>query len=329
MPPHRTQAPIEVVVVGAGPIGQGVAAAVSRRRGLVLAAVVDVDPAKVGTQVAGVSVRRELPPPADEPRVAVLTTTSSLARLEGQVLECLDRGMAVVSTCEELAWPWGAPEPARRIDDAARHAGRAVLGTGVNPGFVMDALPLALTAPCLRVDAVRVERVQDAASRRLPFQDKVGVGQDPTEVQAALDALRVGHVGLRESAALVAATLGLPTDAFAETRRVIVAETAVERAGRTVERGRALGVEQIGRATRAGQVVVELVFRATFGEARSFDRVLIEGEPRLDVRVEGGVPGDVATCAIVANAVPVVASAPGGLHTMADLPLIVGPGAIP
>lgn len=327
MAPHRSQATIEVVIIGAGPIGQGVAAAVARRRGLSLVAVVDIDLGKLGTEVAGHAVRRDLPSPSDDQRVAVLTTTSSLAKLEAAVHECLALDMAVVSTCEELAWPWGAPEVARRIDDAARRAGRAVLGTGVNPGFVMDALPLALTAPCAHVASVRVERVQDASSRRRPFQDKVGVGQDPTMLQAALDTQRAGHVGLRESAALLSASLGLSTDGFVEERRVVVASGPVERGGRRVEAGQALGVEQLGRATRAGLVVVELVFRATFGEDRSWDRVLIEGEPQLDVRIEGGIPGDVATCAIVANAVPVVASAPGGLHTMADLPLVVGSGA--
>ena len=329
MPPHRPEASIEVVIIGAGPIGQGVAKAVVARRGLTLAAVVDLDPAKVGATVAGVTVRRDLPPPSDELRVAVLTTTSSLAALEPMVLDCLARDMAVVSTCEELAWPWGLPEVARRIDDAAQRAGRAVLGTGVNPGFVMDALPLALTAPCAHVSSVRVERVQDASTRRRPFQDKVGVGMEPAVVQAALDAQRAGHVGLGESAALLSASLGLSTDAFAEERRVIVAAEPVERAGRRVEPGAALGVEQLGRATRGGALVIELVFRATFGEERSWDRVLIEGEPRLDVRIEGGIPGDVATCAIVANAIPVVARSLGGLVTMADVPLVMGSGAPP
>ncbi len=324
MPLHTSHPPIEVVIVGAGPIGAGTAAAVARRPGLALVAVVDTDAGKVGAEVAGVTVRRDLPPPSDDARVAVLTTSSSLARLEPLVLECLARGMAVVSTCEELAWPWGTPEVARRIDEAARRAGRAVLGTGVNPGFVMDALPVMLTAPCLRVDAVRVERVQDASTRRRPFQDKIGVGQEPTSVAEALAARRIGHVGLAESAALVAGSLGLGADAFAEERRVVVAERAVERAGRRVEPGQALGVEQIGRATRAGLLVVELVFRATFGEERAWDRVLLEGEPRLDVRIDGGIPGDVATCAIVANAVPVVARAPGGLHTMVELPPVMG-----
>lgn len=326
MPPHRSAAALEVVVIGAGPIGQGVARAVTARPGLSLVAVVDVDPAKQGSPVAGVAVRPDLPPPTEGLRVAALTTTSSLKALEPLLLECVERGMPVVSTCEELCWPWGAPELARRIDDAARRAGVAVLGTGVNPGFVMDALPLALTAPCASVSALRVERVQDASTRRRPFQDKVGVGQEPDVVKRALDQRRAGHVGLRESAAMITATLGLSTDAFTEEQRVIVAESAVECGGRRVDAGQTLGVEQIGRATRQGAVVVELVFRATFGEPQSWDRVVVEGEPRLDVRVDGGIPGDVATCAIVANAIPAVASAAPGLLTMADVPLIVGPG---
>lgn len=327
MPPHAPAVALEVVVIGAGPIGQGVARAVAARRGLSLVAVVDSDPAKLGTDVAGVTVRPELPPPSEAPRVAALTTTSSLEKLAPLLLDCVARGMPVVSTCEELAWPWSAPALARRIDEAAQDAGVAVLGTGVNPGFVMDALPLALSAPCERVSAVRVERVQDASTRRRPFQDKVGVGQDPAEVQRALDERRAGHVGLRESAAMIVAKLGLSTDAFRETQRVVVAERAVERGGRRVEAGQALGVEQVGRASRGALTVVELVFRATFGEERSWDRVLLEGAPPVDLRIEGGIPGDVATCAIVANAIPVVARAPAGLLTMADVPLILGPGA--
>jgi len=319
-------APLEVIVIGAGPIGAGVARAVAARRGLALVAVADIAPAMQGQLVAGVAIRPDIPPPSEERRVAVLTTTSSLAALEPLLHECFARGMPVVSTCEELCWPWEQPELARRLDAAARHAGVAVLGTGVNPGFVMDALPLALSAPCAEVRAVRVERIQDASTRRRPFQDKVGVGRDPDDVRVALEAGRAGHVGLQESARMVATTLGFAVDAFAEERRVIVAGEAVTRGGRRVEPGQVLGVEQIGRATRDGVVVVELIFRATFGEPAGHDRVVLEGTPRLDLRIDGGLPGDVATCAIVANAIPVVVDAAPGLRTMADVPLIVAPG---
>ncbi len=320
---------IEVVVIGAGPIGKGVAAAVAARRGLSLVAVVDVAPPLQGQVVAGVAIRDDIPKKGSARRVAVLTTTSSLHKLEPWVVACVSGGMPVVSTCEELCWPWGRDEPdacAQRIDDAAKKAGVAVLGTGVNPGFVMDTLPLLLSAPCAEVRSVRVERVQDASTRRRPFQDKVGVGFDPDTVGAALAAGRAGHVGLRESAQMLAAKLGFVVDEFTEERRVIVADAAVTRGERVIEAGQVLGVEQIGRSHRGNDVVVELVFRATFGEASSWDRVVLEGTPRVDCRVDGGYPGDVATCAIVANAIAVVADARPGLLTMADVPLIVAQG---
>jgi 4-hydroxy-tetrahydrodipicolinate reductase len=306
----------KVVVVGAGPIGLGVAREVASRPGLVVHGVVDIDPQKAGMIVEGARVTREIPEGAD---VALVCTTSSLAKLEPQLAALLGKRLPVVSTCEELAWPHTQPEIAQRIDAAARAAGVAVLGTGVNPGFLMDALPLALTAPCRRVERVRVERVQDASTRRQPFQDKVGVGLVPADVEREVRAGRSGHVGLRESAHMLATRLGFVLDGYREDVRVVVADRAVEANGRRVEVGQGLGVEQVGTGTSSGVVRVELFFRATFGQEEPRDRVIVEGEPRLDVTIAGGVPGDVATCAIVVNAIPSVRTARPGLVTMADL----------
>lgn len=320
-----------VIVVGAGPIGVGVAREVIARPSLNLVAVVDVDPKKAGMEVEGVPVTAHLPPvdPSGPPTVAALTTTSSLAKLEPLVLDVIARGMHVVSTCEELAWPWRPHSNqqrdaiAHRIDDAARARGVCVLGTGVNPGFLMDALPLALTAPCRRVEGVRVERIQDASTRRRPFQDKVGVGMAPELVAKGLHSRALGHVGLEESARMIAARLALPIDSFVEDMKPVIADLDVSLHGRTVRAGETIGVEQVGRATMAGKRVVELFFRATFGQRDARDRIVIEGDPPLDVVMQGGVPGDVATCAIVANAVPVLLVARPGLRTMADVPLVV------
>lgn len=317
----------QVIVIGAGPIGLGVAREIVARASLELIAVVDVDPNKAGMVVEGVPLTHVLPP--HDPAVvtvAVLTTTSSLSKLEPLLLDVVARGMHVVSTCEELAWPWGGPrdDVARRVDKAARDRGVAVLGTGVNPGFLMDALPLALTAPCRRVERVRVERVQDASTRRRPFQDKVGVGMPPDVVNRGLHARTMGHVGLEESARMVAGRLGLPLAKFVEDMSAIVAQHDVVLEGRTVHAGETLGVEQVGRAsTSDGQVVVELFFRATFGQSDTRDRIVVDGDPPLDVTLKGGVPGDVATCAIVANSIPSLLVARPGLRTMADMPLVV------
>jgi hypothetical protein len=311
--------PLRIVIVGAGPIGLGVAKEIAARPSYQLRAVVDVDPNKHGFVVEGVPITAEIPTDAD---VAVLTTTSSLQKLEPLVVACAEKKLSVVSTCEELAWPWSMRELATRIDEVAKKNGIAVLGTGVNPGFLMDALPLALTAPCRRVDSIRVERVQDASARRRPFQDKVGVGMAPDVVLPRLREGHTGHVGLKESAAMVAARLKLDVDTFEEDAQVVVADREIELHGRIVKPGQVLGVEQKGVAKKNGTPVIELHFRATFGEAAPRDRIVIEGEPRLDVVFQGGVPGDIATCALVANAIPVVRAATPGLRTMADVPLV-------
>jgi 4-hydroxy-tetrahydrodipicolinate reductase len=295
-----------VAVVGAGPIGALTAQQIRARSSLALTAVVDVDPNKLGTDVAGVSVSAKIPDGVD---VAVLTTTSSLAKLTPLALDVIAKKMHVISTCEELAWPWSRPELARRLDDAAKSAGVAVLGTGVNPGFLMDALPLFLTAPLARVDKVRVERVQDASRRRKPFQDKVGVGMAVDDVRARLRDKTMGHVGLAESAAMLAARLGFDVDEFSEDFSVVA------------DANLASGVEQVGRATSKGKVVVELYFRAAAGEPHPRDRIVLDGEPPLEVEIKGGVPGDLATAAIVTNAIPSLLAAKPGLRTMADVPI--------
>jgi 4-hydroxy-tetrahydrodipicolinate reductase len=317
-----------IIVVGAGPIGLGVAREVAARPSLALAGLVDTDPTKEAS-VAGVPVTRTLPQldPSSGPTVAVLTTSSSLHKIERTALELIDRSMHVVSTCEELAWPWSGARAAiaHRIDDAAKKRGVCVLGTGVNPGFLMDALPLAFTALSRRVERVRVERVQDAALRRRAFQDKVGVGMHRKDVEERLRARLMGHVGLEESARMIAERLGFAIDSFAEDMTVVVADADIDRsstAGRHVRAGEVSGVEQIGRAFNDGSVMVELFFRATFGQVDARDRVVIEGDPPMDININGGVPGDVATCAIVANAIPVLLVARPGLRTMAEVPLV-------
>ncbi len=310
-----------VIVFGAGPIGIGVARELATRASLRLLAVVDTDPGKQGSSGAVEVVQR---PPDVAAAVAVLTTTSSLRKLAPLALDCIARGWHVVSTCEELAWPFGGAldDVASSLDNAARAAGVCVLGTGVNPGFVMDALPLALTAPCRAVTQVRVERVQDAAPRRRPFQDKVGVGMQPDDVTRGLRQRSMGHVGLENSARMVAHRLGLVVTAFHEVGTVVVAQHEVTCGQRTVHSGEVLGVEQTGTARHEGGVAVELYFRATFGQIGAHDRVLVSGEPSIDVTVAGGIPGDTATCAMVVNSIPTLLWARPGLRTMADIGLV-------
>ncbi|MFH1569611.1 MAG: dihydrodipicolinate reductase, partial [Gemmatimonadota bacterium] len=210
--------PVRVIQMGLGPIGQRVVQYLVERRAVQLAAAIDIDPAKVGRDAGelcgvkplGVAVTDQVAAALATPaEVVLLTTGSTFAKVVPQIEQCLRAGKSVVSTCEELAFPWDRdPALARRVDQLARERGAVVLGTGVNPGFLMDALPIFLTSVCRRVDRVRVERHQDAAQRRLPFQQKIGAGLTPAEFEQKRAAGVIRHVGFEESIRMVARALG-------------------------------------------------------------------------------------------------------------------------
>jgi 4-hydroxy-tetrahydrodipicolinate reductase len=323
--------PLRVIQVGLGPIGQKTVAYVAERDGVELVAAVDIDPAKAGQDAGtlagiaalGVTVTSDfeagLQVPAD---VVLLTTGSRFASVVPQLEACLAAGKAVVSTCEELAFPFAAePELAARVDALARRAGVAVLGTGVNPGFLMDALPIFLTSVCRRVDVVRVERWQDAAIRRLPFQQKIGAGLSP---EAFADQVRQGvikHVGFAQSIQMIAGALGWQLDHVEDEVLPVVATQPVSSPFLRVEAGQCAGVHQTGRGFRGGQPVITLELQAYLGHPAPHDAVIIHGDPDVHSTIAGGVNGDIATCAMVLNALKSVRRAAPGLRTMADVPL--------
>ncbi len=323
---------IRVLQVGLGPIGVGVARQLVRRAGFRLVGAVDTGPGLLGRELgevlgggaaSEVRVTGELASALAElrPEAAVVCTSSSLERVAPTLEACLAAGAAVVSTTEELAYPWRErPELARRLDGAARRAGRALLGTGVNPGFAMDALPLVLTAACERVDAVSVRRVQDAAARRLPFQLKIGAGLAPAEFAARVASGEVRHVGLAESIGMIAGALGWTLDEVTDEIAPKLAERAVASSHLEVAAGQVCGLVQVGRGRQNGRTRVHLVLEAYLGAPESYDEVEIEGSPALRSRVVGGIPGDLATAALTVNAIPRVVAAPAGLLTVKDLP---------
>jgi hypothetical protein len=255
------------------------------------------------------------------PDAAVVCTSSALERVAPTLEACLAAGAAVVSTTEELAYPWRErPNLARRLDEAAKRAGRAVVGVGVNPGFAMDALPLVLTAVCERVDKVTVRRIQDAAKRRLPFQQKIGAGLTLEEFEERVATGQVRHVGLAESIGMIAAALGWQLDEVTDEIAPMVADRAVASNQLAVEAGQVCGLIQTGTGRQNGRVRVRLEMEAYLGAPESYDEVEIEGSPPLRSRVEGGIHGDIATVAITVNAIPRALAAPPGLLTAKDLP---------
>lgn len=255
--------------------------------------------------------------------VAVLSTTSSVRDVKAQIAALVQKGLNVVTTCEELAFPTPSRATAfREIDQMARKKKVTVLGTGVNPGYAMDALALFLTAPCAQVNRVSVTRVVDAATRRLPLQRKVGAGLTPAQFNRAKTEGSVRHVGLPESVHMIASALGWKLDRVDETLEPAIAPRDLDTAYLRVPAGNAAGVKQSARGYRNGELAVSLDLQMYVGAESPRDHVLIDGLPPIDMTITGGIAGDLATAAITINAIPKLMAARPGLLTMKDIPLV-------
>ena len=324
---------IRVLHFGLGPIGAAVLKQLSQRSGFKIVGGVDVDPAKAGRdlgEVAGLPQRLGIRVSADakkalksaKPDVVILCTSSSIKTVLPQIEIVLKSKTPIVSTTEELAYPgYTHIRQARKIHALAKKAKVAVLSTGVNPGFVMDALPIALTAVCERVDHVVVNRIQDARIRRLPFQQKIGAGLTTEQFQKKLNDGSIRHVGFTESIAMIADSLGWTLDRITDQVQPKLASATVSSEFLAVDPGYVCGIVQEGIGYRKKQPAIRLHMEAYLGAPESYDSIEIDGSPRLAMKIAGGVHGDLATASIVVNSIPKVLGAAPGLHTMRDLPL--------
>jgi 4-hydroxy-tetrahydrodipicolinate reductase len=318
--------------IGLGPIGQASARLVHRRADLELVGAVDVDPEVAGRdlgELLGVECEAgSIYSSQDEalaehqPDLVILCTSSSLARVRPDILRALDAGANLISPCEELLFPELArPEIAREIAALAEQRGASVLGTGVNPGFVLEFLPVVASGVCAAVDRVRSIRVLDASLRRGPLVRKVGAGLAREEFEGLVAAGKLGHVGMRESVALLAHGLGLAVTEIEQTVEPVLAESDFRNGTLSIAAGRVAGIRDrgVGRG-KEGEVLIDLELQMYVGAREARDEIFLYGEPDLHVQVVGGIPGDAATAAILCNSARSLVAATPGLKTVLDLP---------
>ena len=326
----KSTAVIRVVQIGLGPIGLSATRYLLQHPRLRIVGALDTDPDKQGKDLGELAGMSSLGIPiggtlddyqTEIADAAVVTTTSSVERLSPLLRDLAARRWNIVSTCEELSFPWlKHPELSLELDREARKHDVSILGTGINPGFLMDLLPIALTGICRKVDRIVVERVQDAGIRRIPFQHKIGAGLDPTEFKALVSKGLMGHVGLTESMQMLAHRLGWKLDRTTDVIEPIIAVSPIQSDDQLIPEGTATGLLQTGRGFCGEKEVIHLLFRASIGEPRSFDRIRIEGIPSFDFVAKGGINGDIGTIAVLVNSLPGLQKAPPGLLTMPDLP---------
>jgi hypothetical protein len=324
---------IRVLHFGLGPIGAAVVKQIAARPGFKIVGAIDTDAAKAGRDLGDVvgfgrrlglrvqdNAAKALK--AAKPDIVVHCTSSLIKKVMPQIETILESKAAIVSTTEELSYPGHTHiRLSRQIHAWAKKARVAVLGTGINPGFVMDALPIMLTAACERVDRVEVNRVQDARLRRLPFQQKIGAGLTTEQFQNKVRDGSVRHIGLTESIAMIADALGWPLDRISDDVQPKLAMVTVASEFLAVDPGYVCGIVQDGVGYRKGRPAIRLHMEAYLGAPESYDSVDIEGFPSLSMKIAGGIQGDLGTASIVVNSIPRVLAASPGLHTMRDIAL--------
>ena len=326
---------IKVIMYGVGVVGGLIAKSLLNKEGIEIVGAVDVAENKVGRDLGEVlGLERKLGKKISESLDAVLSktkaeiaihaTSSYLKNTYPQISAIVEHGVNVVSTCEELSYPYASETKlAKKLDSLAKQHDVTVLGTGINPGFLMDTLVITLTAPCQKIDKIEVVRIMNAATRRLPFQRKIGAGLTVEEFKEKIEKKQItGHVGLEQSVAMIANALGWKLKKIvAEPVKMVIAEKPVESSDIKVDEGEVAGLRQTAYGLMEDREVIVLDFRAYIGAEEEYDAIKIEGVPNIRQKIQPCVHGDMGTVAMIINAIPKAINAPAGLLTMKDLPV--------
>jgi 4-hydroxy-tetrahydrodipicolinate reductase len=324
---------IKIAQFGLGPIGQETLKLAATRSWAEIVGAIDIDPAKIGRKLNEV-VGTENTSDAwvygsfsdlytvVKPDVVFHTAVSKFKDALPQIESMVRHGITVVSSCEELVFPQlREPVLSAKLDELCREADARVVGTGVNPGFVMDLLPSCLTGISQTVKTVHVRRVVDATSRRGPLQKKIGSGLAPETFTRLFKEGKMGHAGLQESLALIAHCLGWKLSRIQEIAEPVLADTEIRTPYVQVQSGQTRGLHQRAEGEKDGRVCLTLDLKMYLNASNPHDGIQIDGVPPLDLVIQGGVAGDQATVAALVNIVPRVLNAPPGLRLINELPL--------
>lgn len=325
---------IRAVHMGVGAIGSRVVRhIVNEREGIKYVGAIDVMPEVVGKDLGevadvgkklGVTVSDETKKVLKEkkPDVIVHTTTSFIKDVFPQIKTPIKQGIDIISTCEQLSYPKYANEGlTKKYDKLAKENGTTVLGTGINPGFLMDVRPYLLTMPCTEVNRIKVTRKMNASPRRKPFQKKIGASMTPDEFKEAIETGKItGHVGLEESLSLIADSLGWKLGEIeVEDVEPVIADEKVSSKFFTVKKGEVKGTSQKAHGVVNGERKISLIFKAFLGAEPSYDEVVIDGTPEVNAKISPCWHGDYGTVAMLVNNIPTVLNEPPGVLTMMDV----------
>ena len=329
---------IRIVVLGTGQMGSGIARLLLEKPGLELVGVyarrkersgLDLGPLIGLDKELGISVSNDLETTLEQtqPHIAIQATCSRVADAMEEMTTLIRHGVHVISIAEEMAFPAAcSPALAEQIDCLAKANRVAVLGTGINPGFILDLLVITLSGVCADIQSITARRVNDLSPYGPSVLMSQGVGLSPEAFKTGLENKTVvGHIGFIESIHMIATALGWEIERIEEKREAIVTQVRRETPFITIEPGQVAGCHHTAVAYREGKPVITLIhpqqIHPSLEGVETGDYIEIKGSPNVSLSGTPEIPGGQATCALAVNMIPRVLTASPGLHTMAELPV--------
>ena len=297
----------KAIIVGLGPLGQNLAKALVKDERFELIGLIDKDPNKIGTELHKILITDSLD--GINAELAFVTTSSKLTQIEETLKELAQKNINIISSCEELIYPWQAnPDLAQNLDDMAKAYGVRVLGTGINPGFLMDYFLITLLKAQINssIDSIYYERVIDTNKRRIPFQNKVAVGLTKEEYDKAFSEGRIGHVGCRQSVDMLLDYLNWTLEDYQEDIEPLFSGDKI------------IGINQVAKALCKNGKEINLVFNAN-SQNQDKDLIKINSAQSLELEFKGGVDGENGTVAMLINCANQLIQTQPGLKTMLEL----------
>lgn len=329
---------VRVAIWGFGAMGSGVARVLLRKKGVQITGVCDIHPERVGRgmfEVLGMEHRPDVTIKPDIEDVVkggscdicVIATDSFTKKAFPKIAYVLKQGVNVVCTAEEMSYPKAQePELAEEMDRIAREHGVTVLGTGINPGLMMDLLAVCLSGCMTDVEHVLCRRVNSLSPFGPAVMEEQGVGLTAEAFNKGVeDGTLAGHVGFAESIGMIGEALGWKVDKFEQQMKPII--TSVDRRSPYgfAAAGDVAGVSMTGQGYVGGEMKIEMVhpqqIEPEMEGTHTGDYIVLKGSPDVNMAIQPEVDGGIGTIAMVVNMIPHVINADPGLVTMLDLPV--------
>ena len=328
---------LKVAVLGTGQMGSGIVRLLLRKQGVELVGVYGRRADRAGVDVGeaigldgkmGVALSADLSEmlSSAKPDVAIQATCSRVEQAADEIKIAARGGANVISIAEEMAYPsYEAPGLAEEIHKLAMENKVTVVGTGINPGFVLDLLVITLTGVCYSVETITAKRINDLSPYGPSVLKTQGVGITPEAFRKGVaDGSVVGHFGFPESISMIAKVLGWKIDRIEQTRDPIISKVHRETEFVKIEPGLTAGCTHTAKGYMDGKPVIHLIHpqqvHPHLEDVQTGDYIDIKGEPDVNFSSGPEIPGGIGTIALAVNMIPQVVTSHPGLKTMADLP---------